>query len=201
MRIASPFACFALLSLSLAACTGNAPSTSLTSGGGGTATTVTASGTAESPAPSPHSEIVAVWTVSSGSPDYVYVFGRGTISGNRITMNITSAPPAEALNAGNLGVGVVVALERGQSVPDGRLSNDQAKALKAAAISPDHAIIYRADASAPVVKNGWDTSFPQGYACGACEDADATFDTFKPSDCSAIRIVPASSKPKLCNWT
>lgn len=185
--------------------TGPAPSSSSSSGGGGGPTSVSASGKAEANAAPSGSDVVAVWSVSSGSPDYLFVFGRGKVNGDTVTLDITSSPPAEALNKGGLGIAVLITVPPGTSVPDGKLSSEQSKALEgqASGISARHAIIYRAD-QAQVTRGGWETAFPQGYACGECvphpEDA-GPFDSFKTTDCSAIRLQSMASNPDICNWT
>src|SRR5688572_17150544 len=55
--------------------------------------------------------VVVVWGVSSGTPDYGYVFGEGVLDRNAGTFRVQfdGPPPAAALNAGVLGVGLVVA--------------------------------------------------------------------------------------------
>ena len=179
-------------------------SSSSSSGGGGGPTSVSASAKAEGGTPASGSDVIAVWSVSTGSPDYLFVFGRGKVNGDSVTLDITTSPPAEALNK-SLGIAVLIVVPPGTSLPDGKLSPDQAEALEnvASSISARHAIIYRAD-QAQVTRAGWENAFPQGYACGECvphpEDA-GPFDSFKTTDCSAIRLQPMSSKTDICNWT
>src|SRR5919106_6127152 len=54
--------------------------------------------------------LVAVWSASSGSEDYGYVFGEGRI--DRLTrtfrLQFDQPPPAEALNAGELGIAFII---------------------------------------------------------------------------------------------
>lgn len=166
---------------------------------------MSASAKAEGGGTSSGSDVVAVWSVSSGSPDYLFVFGRGKVAGDSVTLDITTSPPAEALNQGKLGIAVLVAVPAGTTIPDGKLTKEQSKELetKATLISARHAIVYRA-VQEQVTGGGWEVSFPQGYACGECvphaEDA-GPFDSFKTTDCNGIRLQPMSSDPDVCNWT
>src|SRR5690349_12176185 len=70
-------------------------------GGPFTATgTVVATGGATVPATG---HVMAMWTVSSGSPDYIYKFGDGTATGATHTLSFPSLPPTAALNLGATG--------------------------------------------------------------------------------------------------
>lgn len=183
---------------------GPSSSSSSSSGGGGGPTSVSASAKAEGGTPASGSDVIAVWSVSSGSPDYLYVFGRGKLTGDSAAIDITTSPPAEALNNG-LGIALLIVVPPGTTVPDGKLTSEQSKALetKATSISARHAIIYRGT-QAQVTRGGWETTFPQGYACGECvphaEDA-GPFDGFKTTDCAGIRLQPMAPEPDICNWT
>ena len=151
-----------------------------------------------SPAPPAGSKAIVIWTVSSGSPDYSYAFGGGTTTGSDVFVTFSSDPPAEALNAGALGVGIPALVDAAANVPEGKLPKEQLQGITYAA--PNHAIIFRSGTET-VLKNGWDASFPQGYACGACERHDAGFDAYTKVDCGAIELVPYTPDLDFCNWT
>jgi hypothetical protein len=188
----------AFLFLGIVACGGGTSSTTTsggTSGGGGS---FSGSAQTDSPAPPSGSKVVVVWSVSSGSPDYSYAFGSGSVNGAGASFSFASNPPSDALNAGKLGVGLLAVVDSSIGLPEGKLGDTALDNVLA--LSADYAIIFRASTDT-VRKDGWDSAFPQGYACGKCVPSDAGFDSFVAVDCSQIRLVPASSKPRVCNWT
>ena len=90
----------------------------------GLSTPVTVSGTIENlngatiPA---NARVLVVWTVSATSPEYSYVFGSGTIdTGGSFSITFDGPPPSDALNAGQLGVGLVI-LTTDQSLGTGKV--------------------------------------------------------------------------------
>lgn len=179
------------------------------SGGGGTAGTnlgqdpgasggfsVRATDTASAPA---GSKVVVLWSVSSGSPDYLYAFGSGTLNGSQVSISFPSSPPEEALNGGVLGIGLLAVIDG--DLPEGRVQDfDESKVR---ALSAHHAVVYRANASGSLLETGWDASFPVGFACGRCvpkePDSESPFDSFAVEDCSKIELEPAGAR--VCNWT
>ncbi|MBS2020333.1 MAG: hypothetical protein JST00_46175 [Deltaproteobacteria bacterium] len=189
--------------LALVACSsgsGEVPSTSSSSSGSSSGGTggLKAVVTSEAPAPPAGSKVALLWEVSAGSPDYIYAQSAGSLQASQVSLD-AATPPAEALNGGKLGVAYVTVLDAAATTTDGKIDNDTFKS-RALAISPDHAVIYRASTES-AVKNGWDADFPQGYSCGKCVRAETGFDKFVPVSCSEVRLVPMSAKPKVCNWT
>lgn len=147
--------------------------------------------------------VYVVWTVSSGSPDYHYAFGSGTSTADRFVLPLGAPPPAEALNVGELGVGMVLLVPDGVTLSEGIVADsaedDLAHALLGA--SPRHAIIYRASSTSHL---DWDGAFPVGeYSCGqAVERPTETFDAFEPVDCSEVIIeVGDPDDMDFVNWT
>jgi hypothetical protein len=165
------------------------------SAGAGGPFSVTASSQGSLP---PGGKIAIVWSVSFGDPDYGYIFGTGSVQGAQASLSFDSAPPADALNAGKLGVGVVVVVDANTALPDGKLTGELTFPMSAAA--PDYAVVYR-NTTEKVLDNGWDENFPQGFACGQCVHHDSGFDTFAVVDCSAVKLVAYSKGLKFCNWT
>lgn len=194
--------CAAFLFSLVAACSsgsGDVPSTSggaSSSGGGPGALQGVA--TSESQPPPAGSKVALLWQVTSGSPDYMYSQNAGTADADKAAVN-ASVPPADALNAGKLGIAFVTVFKAETTLADGKINEDTYESA-ALSISPDYAVIYRATTET-VLKNGWDANFPQGYSCGKCQRAEKGFDNFVPVSCSEIKLVPVSSKPKVCNWT
>src|SRR5688500_12558030 len=119
-------------------------------------------------APPNGTKVVVLWSVFSGSPDYLYSYGTGQTTGVDVFVTLGGPPPAEALNGAKLGIGLVATLNDGADLPDGKVINDWETVVRA--ITPMHAVIYRT-ATAQLTSKGWDLAFPQGYACGKCIDA------------------------------
>lgn len=138
---------------------------------------------------------IVVWTVSTGR-DYSYAFGSGTTSGKQVFVSFSSPPPAEALNSGTLGVGLVAIVDASANVPEGEVSDDLLEGA-GVQVSTQHAIIYRASESS-VTGEGWDAAFPQGYSCGRCVKATEGFDSYAVEDCSNVTLQAGDD---FCNWT
>jgi hypothetical protein len=136
--------------------------------------------------------------VSSGSPDYSYIFGAGSVQGAQASLSFASTPPADALNAAKLGVGAIVVVDANTNLPDGKVNGDLP--FTAIAAAPDHVVVYRTTTEG-LLENGWDKDFPQGFACGQCVHHDSGFDSFAVVDCSSVKLVPFSKSLKFCNWT
>lgn len=150
--------------------------------------------------------IKVVWVVTSGSPDYNYAFGDGTVTGDAFELPLSEDPPAEALNVG-LGVGVVALMT---SPPeDGRIVDEEEDDTFASLIgyAPRYAIIYKASEDAgSVFRSTWPELFPVGYSCGVGVDApeDETFDSYEPVDCSEVEILVDDLevlREQNVNWT
>src|SRR5262245_1503255 len=137
-----PLVCFALsaaLAVLWAGCDGDGgagSSSGSTSGAGGSDSSSSSNGSSSSSgsgAFAVNGKITAVpgkmvpamggvevaWSVSSGSPDYLYVFGSGPTSGNTFSLSLDKAPPAEALNSYGIGVGIVFLFPTATTVPEG----------------------------------------------------------------------------------
>jgi hypothetical protein len=164
-------------------------------GGAGGVVSVTASSQGSLPS---GGKVAVVWEVSSGDPDYAYIFGTGSVQGAQASLSFEAAPPADALNAGKFGLGLVIVVDQSTPLPDGKMKGELTFPISAAA--PDYAVIYR-NTTETLLENGWDKDFPQGYACGQCVHHDSGFDTFAVVDCSAVKLVPYSKGLKGCNWT
>jgi hypothetical protein len=144
------------------------------------------------------SKVLVAWSVSSGSPDYVFKFGEGTVKGGTFVVGALDEPPAEAINSYGLGIGFLVLVDGKVSLPDGKFDEDDLGELFG--MSARHAIIWRAETA----KDGrtWGSDFPAGYSCGVCVPAPEgeTFDSYAPVDCSKM-VIDMSSERDVCNWT
>jgi hypothetical protein len=144
--------------------------------------------------------LVAVWGVTSGSPDYAYVFGEGTI--NRFTgtfhIRFDRPPPTEALNAGVLGVGFVIATTD-QSLKDGDVITSTMTGV--IGITAQHAVIFVASHEAVQVPE-WVAAFDTGYAVGVGVKVPGTFDKFEPANpLSVLLILDDLANIEIVNWT
>jgi hypothetical protein len=148
-------------------------------------------------APPNGTKVVVLWSVFSGSPDYLYSYGGGQTTGIDVYVSFGGQPPAEALNGGKLGIGLVASLNDGADVAEGKVADWETLVR---AVTPMHAVIYR-NGTEQVTSKGWDVAFPQGYACGKCIEAEAGFDTFEVDDCANLKLVPVAEDPKFCNFT
>jgi hypothetical protein len=144
------------------------------------------------------------WVVSSGSPDYTYKTGDGTSTGTTFMVgSIASPPPPEALNmigTNTLGVGIVVLLPAGTTIPDGILSDTALDTMEGFTLQ--HAIIWRTGDFSTMSGLEWINDFPESeYRCGVCVPATGQgFDTFAPAACSDVVIDVDENNP-VCNWT
>ncbi|WP_437585883.1 hypothetical protein [Sorangium sp. So ce1000] len=169
-------------------------------GGGGTGG-FTVAGTISGETVPEDAEVVVLWVVTSGDPNYSFNFGEGSVSGATFTVGFGSAPPREALDKEGVGVGIVTLFPPGTGVTEGKVSNETIQTALLGA-SARYAIIWR-DPSAPGFD--WSESFPAGFGCGKCVLARRSdfFESFEPVDCSEVEIQAASGLDSLdlCHWT
>lgn len=189
--------------------------------GSGSTPTSLSLATALASAPDQPSEAVVLWSVTSGQPDYVYVWGRAAVESTFFDLELRGRPPAEALNKYGLGVGVVVIVPRASELPSGKLS-DSVEPVRENALGATerYALIYvdheqardAIDALAPTLtaaeldaaQEHWLFDFPPGYGCGVGRDpqSDEYFDSFVPVDCGEVevRLGPLDTF-NFVNWT
>lgn len=145
--------------------------------------------------------VIAVWGVSSGSPDYSYVFGEGTVDAatNTFTLELDRVPPAEALNDGRLGVATIFLVGAG-APPPGRMSNDYPTTSIIGAAAR-YGIIYLGDD--PSRQPDWVRTFPRGYAVGVgVTQPGSSFDGFTRAPADDVEIVIDDLENlEFVNWT
>ena len=149
-----------------------------------------------------NTRLVAVWGVSSGTPDYSYVFGEGTI--NRLTgtfrIVFDQPPPVAALNNGVLGVAFLIATTD-QSLTDGDSLTGSSSTAQIIGVTGQHAVIF-VDHQDTLYVNTWVPSFPTGYSVGVGVKVPGTFDKFEPvSRSSPILIIDDLANIEIVNWT
>ena len=149
-----------------------------------------------------NARLVVVWGVSSGSPDYGYVFGAGTIHrfNGTFRIQLDQSPPLEALNAGELGVGLIVVTT--DQLEDGDIITSSSQMTGVLGLTGQHAVIFVADTNATQVR-AWAGAFDVGYSVGVgVEVPDEVFDIFVPgSRSSPVLIIDDLANIKVVNWT
>lgn len=164
-----------------------------------TRTTITVSGAVSASEAPPAAKTVVLWVVTSGSPDYLFKYGEGSSTGAAFSVSLGAAPPAEAINAYGLGVGVVGLVPANVEVAEGKVTSQDLDML---GYSTRHAVIWK---GASFSGDHWIAQFPEGFACGACKTVPEGegFDSFEPASCSEVQIETASDVDTLegCNWT
>jgi hypothetical protein len=156
-------------------------------------------------------KLTAVWTVSSGSPDYAYVYGRGSVDFERNTFSITfdGPPPAQALNdysprgVANLGVGMIVLGDFASTEPH-RLTEGELSAVYGAV--SNIGVIY-IDGDPATFHEGsdilWPADFNRGFNTGEGVETQKTWDIFVPAAATTF-VLTITTNPKdifFPNWT
>ena len=139
-------------------------------------------------------QVVAIWQVSSTSPDTLVKFGHGRAQGSSFQLDFyREAPIDSALNESALGVAFILLLPAHITLPeDGALDREAFRMLEqnTLGISAAHGVIYHAPYEGSY-RFDWAASFPQGvYNCGAlAESSDGDqFEDFAPVGCEEVEI-------------
>ena len=143
--------------------------------------------------------VVVAWVVSSGSPDYTYVYGEGALQEQAGTFSLTfdAPPPAAALNSSGLGVGIVLLTTDAELQAGDDLGETTSGIVGAAG---EYAVIYLD--SDPEEIGGWPSDFRPGYSVGRDVDLPGTFDGFEPVRPSSIEIIVDDPENiDFVNWT
>ena len=113
-----------------------------------------------------HARVLVVWVVSSGSPDYSYVLGEGSLDPGSVTFSIAfnQPPPLEALNDSALGVGIIM-VTTNQSIGNG----DDISAVPETELigaAGQYAVIYVRNPQQAAQHCDWAGDFETGYGVG-----------------------------------
>jgi hypothetical protein len=141
--------------------------------------------------------VVVLWQVDNTPNDYSYKLGDGTATATMFDVPPLSDPPAAARTRAasvDIGVGILVLLRPGASLPDGALISRP----NAIGYSLQYAIIYRGAADSGTGL-AWTAGFPVGLSCGKCVPSPTGFDTFKPVDCATL-VIDTNPAAPACNW-
>ena len=148
--------------------------------------------------------VLVVWIVSSGTADYAYVFGEGTVdtSAGTFRVELDAPAPSAALNSNRLGVGFIV-LSTNQEVRSGDdITTVAEEELLGAA--ERYAVNYTNGARAAVADiRGWAADFPAGYAVGrGITIPGSPFEGFEPVDADSVELVIDDwDELEFVNWT
>jgi hypothetical protein len=148
--------------------------------------------------PPPGSKVVVVWLVVT-KPEYPYLFGQGLPETRSAFVTFSSAPPAEALIRGTLGIALVALVDGSVSLPEGKYTWKEIENVYTFQ-STDHSVIYRANDDALGLP--WPSKFQLGYSCGRCirrGTIGARFDEFEPVDCNEVTLRPYV-RNTACDW-
>jgi len=110
-----------------------------------------------------------------------------------------TAPPAAALTTG-FGIGFVVALPPGTTLPDGPVTDDGAIGSAGQTVMSNQALIYRAPGAMNPTTSAWPNDFQQGYSCGNCVPMTGTFDGWAPGVCGTLALKAIKTADQ-CNWS
>ena len=149
-----------------------------------------------------NARIVVAWAVSSGSPDYSYLFGEGSFDPVAGTFSIAfeQPPPSAALNVGALGVGII-AVTTNQSVGTGD-DLGTIPETEIIGVAGRHAVIYLTTPEQGVEYRDWAADFEAGYGVGVGVEVPGDFDAFQPvSASSVVLIIDDLGNIDLVNWT
>ncbi len=143
-------------------------------------------------------DVIVVWQVFTGSPDYTYLFGSGTYSGSSFSVFFEGDPPTEVVNNPGIGVGVgiVALIDPATSLSTGIFPDESLDSIYC--VSSQYALIW-IEPGAPGL--GWTDAFPVGLSCGVCVPAGPSggFDSFEPISCDELSIVVPFEG--VCEWT
>jgi hypothetical protein len=170
------------------------------SGDPGTGFVVTGTIQNNTGAPIPaNTRLLVVWVVTSGDPDHSYVFGHGTINeaAGTFQIQLDQPPPAQALNTGGLGVGIIVATTD-QTIGDGSDATDVSADVVGAA--GRYGVIYIGQNN--IQDPQWASGFDSGYGVGVGVDVTDDFDRFEPTSASSVvLIIDDLANIDFVNWT
>ena len=146
-----------------------------------------------------NARVLVVWAVSTGSPDYAYIFGEGTVTAEgTFQLTFPGDPPAAAMNSFGLGVGLLF-LTTDQNLKQGIFPQNTSPA-GILGISEDYSVIFRKNLDPSVA--AWPSAFPERYAVGLVQRSTTGFDSFTvTSSNSVVIVVDDLSNLSPPNWT
>ncbi len=145
-----------------------------------------------------NARVLVLWGVDAAG-DYSYVWGSGVTSANgAFTITFNDEPPAAALSANQLGVGLVI-LTTDQTLQEGQVPGTYSYP-GLLGMSENYSIIFTRNLSGEI-QGDWPGRF-NGYGLGEVERNSAGFDSFRSVARDALKLVVddvANLNPP--NWT
>jgi hypothetical protein len=143
--------------------------------------------------------VVVAWVVTSADPDYTYIYGEGSVQGGTYQITFDAPPPAEALNAGQLGVGIVL-LTTATGLHSGMKLEEAPANTVLLGATGNYAVIYKAIEE--VTRVDWAGAFPLGFGAGVGVERPLDFDAFAPTEPTGLElIVDDIDNIDFVNWT
>jgi hypothetical protein len=156
------------------------------------------SGSVSGSALSANARVLAAWIVADASPEFLYVFGEGSIdsAAGTFEFRLDRPPPPEGLLVGGIGIGYIIVTSNQTATAGTFLSSVPEGELLGAA--PQHAIIYR---STEAQVTDWLAAFPSGLSIGEGVDLPGAFDGYVPSAVDEVEIIIADwASLSWVNW-
>jgi hypothetical protein len=146
-----------------------------------------------------NARVVVGWVVSAGS-DYTYLFGEGSLVGGRFSIAFRQPPPVEALNSGQLGVGIVLLTADPAIRPGVHLEDVLVDPAQLLGATGRFAVIYATPDAAQT--RDWAAGFDTGYGVGVGVERVGDFDAFQPVAPTTMElIVDDLDNIEFVNWT
>ena len=154
-------------------------------------------------------EIIAVWGVVTGSPDYSYIFGKTTPKEDgTFELVFDQDPPPEALNlapdGGALGVAYIVAVLASEATRDeGILAEDYDFEGMTVGGATRHCVIFTRNFTAEDDSRGAWVRLFNGYGVGRGKEIeDSQFEGFEAVDPGTVEIIIDSLENfRFVNWS
>ena len=140
-------------------------------------------------------EVAVIWMTNAGA----YKTGDARASDGAFEL-FQMKPPDGALIDG-LGVGYLVMLAPGKSLPDGLVTEGSALGDVRSPVMSKQAVIYRATTTTnPLRSSTWPNLFPVGLSCAKCvPKTKALFDGWEPAPCEPFELTTLT-RDQQCNW-
>ncbi len=183
------------VAVALAVLSGCSPSSDGAPSGQPGSSTLHLSGQIVDPQSAPDAEVVVIWAVGEDA------YKTGGVRAVNGAFALSQMAPPDAALSGGLGIGFVVALAPGKSLPDGLVTDPSALGDQHALVMGTQALIYRATSTSNPLESGtWPASFSPGLSCAKCVRASSGFDAWAPAPCEPFELAPLPTDQQ-CNWT
>ena len=147
-----------------------------------------------------NARVVVGWVVSATGSDYTYLFGEGSLVGGRFGITFRQPPPDAALNAGQLGVGIVLLTADPAIRPGVHLEDVLVDPAQLLGATGRFAVIYATPDAAQA--RDWAAGFETGYGVGVGVERVGDFDAFEPVAPTTMElIVDDLANIDFVNWT